>query len=378
MKKYSSGDLKRFLRIYDPDHEARALTARREFLRKFPIRSLTGMDIEDYVIGTGKPTFCALVEAKTRAWANMQGASAFKFGIYYGKTRSDSRMRYRAVEGKFPGSPDTAFQAVKAALIQLIRDGRRLRFEEIDANPLSQMFKAKILGLYFPELYINVCSRDAIRDIERALGLTPSAWVSEAQHRIAQEKAKDPIACEWTNPAYMAFLYAHFMGQPPVEAKTRVRKPKTKVHRAVDFDELALRRKEIGKKSEAFALKWERSRLIDAGLYKRGCRVEDRTDKPSYGYDFRSYSSVGEERYIEVKTVRQERGDLCGFFLSENELSTSQMKANVDRYFFYLVFRDSSGEPSHLHVIRAADLYAGAESMPTTYYIRFELEGVRD
>jgi hypothetical protein len=36
-----------------------------------------------------------MVESGTKAWANIQGPTSFKFGIYFGKTRSDPTRKYR-------------------------------------------------------------------------------------------------------------------------------------------------------------------------------------------------------------------------------------------------------------------------------------------
>ena len=90
------------------------------------------------------------MESGTRAWANIQGATSFKFGIYYGKEKRDPSLRYRFVQ-KFGDSPKEAFEGVKRALLDLVKLGAvdELDFAAIDANPLSQMFKAKILSLYF-------------------------------------------------------------------------------------------------------------------------------------------------------------------------------------------------------------------------------------
>lgn len=53
-------------------------------------------------------------------------------------------------------------------------------------------------------------------------------------------------------------------------------------------------------------------------------RIEDRRDHPSFGHDFRSFSSESEERFIEVKCVGKVE-DGHRFFLSENERETTIM-----------------------------------------------------
>lgn len=373
---YTRAELAEFSRRYDPDHEARATRARSQFIKDFPRRQLANLTLKDYAIGTGEPTFCAWVEAKTKAWANMQGATSFKFGIYYGKIRSDPVVKYRWVSKKFGKNRSQAFDSVKTALVKLINDGGKRNFKAIDENPLSQMFKAKILGLYFPDVYINVCSASAIVELANNLGVKDCRWVSEAQHLIAEYKKADPVASTWSNPRYMAFLYDKYFGSKDFSGKFCLKKPRKKIYKAVDYDELNSRRREIGKKSEAFALEWERQRIAGMGLRGKKFQIIDCTAISAYGYDFLSFSSESEERYIEVKTVRLGGHGSCSFFLSENEYQVSLSRNNVDRYFFYLVFRGADGEPSHLHIVRAGEVYRVSERLPVTYQLNFEVEGL--
>ena len=151
-----------FNEVFSTDYENLALIARGEFIKRFPLNKLSEMTLDNYVIGKGAPTFCAMVEAKTKAWANIQGATSSKFGVYYGVTKSDSEKKYRATR-KFGGNVEEAFTNVKKALIDLIDAGKVKNFRSIDENPLSQMFKAKILSLYLPcLLYTSPSPRDGL------------------------------------------------------------------------------------------------------------------------------------------------------------------------------------------------------------------------
>jgi hypothetical protein len=118
----SASLLKTFEKSYDPDREARAEQSRGEFLESFPIRRLNRLKMDDYVIGLQRPTFCDRVEVKTRPWAVIQGSTAIKFGIYFGATKSDSSKQYRFAK-KFGDDTTTAFRAVRAALVSLVRLG---------------------------------------------------------------------------------------------------------------------------------------------------------------------------------------------------------------------------------------------------------------
>lgn len=88
-------ELHTFAQNFDTAYEDKAVTTRGQFLRSYPLSQLKNITLDDYVVGKGTASFCACVEAKTKAWANIQGATAQKFGIYFGKTKSDPRMQYR-------------------------------------------------------------------------------------------------------------------------------------------------------------------------------------------------------------------------------------------------------------------------------------------
>jgi hypothetical protein len=92
----------------------------------------------------------------------------------------------------------------------LIEAGKSLRFADIDENPLSQLFKAKILSLYFPDKYLNVCSAEHIEELSEKLGLPSDTFVSEQQHQLLQAAWKTPITSNWSNPKIMTFLYNTF------------------------------------------------------------------------------------------------------------------------------------------------------------------------
>lgn len=160
--------LRTFDASYDVTREDMAFQVRGEFLQAFPKERLNRLSLDEYVIGHQKPTFCAYVEAKTRSWANIQGSTADKFGIYFGKTKSDPNKIYRFTR-KYGETKDQAFQAVKAALLDLVRLGGEqiIDFSAIDANPLSQMFKAKILSLYYPDHFLNVCRARTFGDARK-------------------------------------------------------------------------------------------------------------------------------------------------------------------------------------------------------------------
>lgn len=366
-------ELLAFEKSFDTSHEDKAVSTRGQFLRDFPLTRLKDLTLDDYVIGKGTASFCAHVEAKTRDWAVIQGSTAIKFGIYFGKTKSDPEMIYRFSK-KFGSTKHAAFQAAKDALLTLVEAGKSKKFIEIDKNPLSQLFKAKILSLYFPNSYLNVCSAEHLESMASELGISEKKFSSEYQHLLLTKKLENPITNNWSNPKYMAYLYSKFihgnLNQPVVAT---IKKPKKKARRKVNFEDIAENRGVIGKRSEKFALEWEKSRLVGLGFDDLVKKIEDRRDIPSYGYDFLSYSAPDRQRFIEVKSVGKDKKDgSFRFFLSDNEKTVSKLDDHCDDYYFYMVFYGNEGNPVDILIKTAEELYSCSELSPCAYILRFE------
>jgi hypothetical protein len=91
----TTADIETFEAHFDKSREDLAFQSRGEFLRDFPLSKLGGLTVDKYVIGSGRLTFCYYLEVRTNAWAAIKGANAFKFGIYFGRTKSDPNKIYR-------------------------------------------------------------------------------------------------------------------------------------------------------------------------------------------------------------------------------------------------------------------------------------------
>jgi Domain of unknown function (DUF3883) len=363
--------LKAFSARFDTSYEDIAAQSRGAFLRAFPLNRLKALTLDDYVMGKQTPSFCTFVEAKTKPWANILGATAIKFGIYFGKIKSDPTMKYRF--HKRYKTKDHAFAAVKQNLLDLIKAGRTSQFEVIDSIEISQTFKAKILSLYFPDLYLNVCSGPHIDELSEALGIPDNLPLSEKQHRLLQAKLDNRITQFWSNPKFMTFLYNTYL-RTPAEQKHVGRLQKVH-HRRVNIEEMLENRNRIGKLSEAFALKWEKERLHGAGHAKLVKSIKDCRDRLSCGYDFLSHSEPGKERFIEVKSVGKLRTSQgYRFYLSDTEHRASQAAHAKDNYYFYLVFYNQNGEPSELQAWTAEEVYAISDLGENGYIVSFNFD----
>ena len=364
-------DLAKFDAEYDSSHEDTALQTRGVFIRRFPLHSLDKLTLENYVVGHGQPSFCNLVESGTKTWANIQGATSFKFGIYYGKTKSDPTLKYRFTE-KFGTNEKEAYAAVKAALLDLVALGAAPDpdFKAIDDNLLSQMFKAKILSLYYPDRFLAVCSGEHLDMLGGIAGFEMNLPRSQYQSLLLKAKRDNGTARKWSAPKFMAYLFKTYV-RIERAVVSPIEKPRVKKHRRVDFEEMQRQRSEIGRIAEEFALNWEKERLAGAQLEHRIKEIQDRRNRPGYGHDFLSFSPDGGYNYIEVKSVAR-LSDGHRFFLSDNEHQTSLSKEHGDGYYFYLVYFGGDGKPVELEAVSAKQFYPKVELLPSSYEVRFD------
>jgi hypothetical protein len=96
------------------------------------------------------------------------------------------------------------------------------------------------------------------------------------------------------------------------------------------------RNRQLGLAGEKCVIESERKSLIAAGrpdLAERIVHVA-KVEGDGAGYDIKSYTSDGEEKFIEVKTTRG--GESSGFYLSAAEIRFSDEHAH--RYYLYRVF----------------------------------------
>lgn len=375
VKPFSNKSIAAFEKAFNPEFEERALTARAEFMRAFPVARLSSMRLSEYSIGRGRDTFCSWVEPRTKEWAFITGATAHKFGIYFGVEKHDQetpRYRVTAKVADSETNPSKAFRVLRRKLLKLLDDGKQLRFDAIDESDLSQMFRAKILSLYYPHLYLNVCSDDTIQLFGDELGIEDTPTYSEMQHELLRFKKNKAVTRNWSNPKFMAYLHYLFLPAkgiglfPPGERKSRE-------ERKVDWELLNARRAAIGKTSEAFALQFEEDRLVRAGLAEKVPDIEDRTDRPGYGHDFLSFSSARRRRMIEVKTATRLNGSQCCFFLSRNEEKVSRRSTTAD-YYFYIVYYDENRVPQEVVPVPAETVYEVCDQQPDGYRMIFDAD----
>ena len=367
---------------------------RLEFIKKFPINNLKDLSLDQYVIG--KPdSFCYWLEIKLASLGSIRGSSAFKFGIYLGKTKTDSHITYRFTQKFGSGinvGAEEVYETVRSAIIQLLIDGRNKDFQAIDNNLLSPMFKGKILSIYYPEIYLNVFSEDYLRRYLIRLGMPVSETSKDTfiylSQRLIAFKNTNPIMLQWSNIEYGYFLGMKYGSQEysheevfkesdnplqlPSISNINAEELKNEIvnfeedKNNKDFSEIKSDGQEthfqnrdyvkeaknntiVGNRGEEIILEEEKKVLHKAGRNDLADKVR-RVSKDSniYGYDIHSYTLNGEDKYIEVKSTRMPFSQFSKFIISANEYEKGLVLK--DKYYICWVFSTSSSNPKFLYI----------------------------
>ncbi|PVX49284.1 uncharacterized protein DUF3883 [Balneicella halophila] len=350
---------------------------RKKFVKDFSLEYLANMPIEKYVIGQGTTTFCRRLERELDGLGRILGSNAFKFGVYYGRTKEDPNIIYRNAK-KWGDSPETAYIDIKPALIKLLKDGESNNIKGIIKNKISPTFKGKILSTYYPERYLNVFSNEHLNYFLKFFDLdTPELIKSNPvikRDALLKFKNDDEVMRNWSADLFGNFLYFEYPKRPikkstqadnllkdylnpifpinPVASEVVLnilpnsiqanQKNKRTNNSKPDYEKINRVNKKLGDRGEKIVKDFEINRLNDLNrpdLAEQVDRVSLKSD--SYGYDILSYEEDNSVRYIEVKATRSKVGD-ANFYLTINELNTAKENPN---YYIYIVFDILSKNP---------------------------------
>jgi hypothetical protein len=336
---------------------------RKEFVKDYPLKSIAILKLDEYVIGKGREnrSFCYRIERELNELGSMIGANSAKFGIWYGHRGENSEEGYQFTR-KFGESKNEAFRNVKKTIADLLEAADENDYDELQNNPLSPMFKGKILFLYYPDKFLNIFSGEHLKHFIAQLNL-----ISESVNEIELQKVLLKYRKSWKelkhHPVYLfsSLLYDQF-GYPYEEKVKNICLLKEAVNGALiknglpevnnkksipgkgktDYNERDKNKRIIGARGEKIVLEKEKERLVKEGKQELVNKVEHISEKDdSAGYDILSFEIDGSERPIEVKATSQKSFD-NGFYLTDNELKKS---AEIPNYHIYFITSALSNKP---------------------------------
>jgi len=346
-----------------------------KFVNDYPIEKIISLDIDEYVTGkSDSTTFCNRIENELNKWGNIHGSTANKFGLYFGKLGEDSERKYRIGKRYFGTQNDEALRNILTSIAELIKG--KDDYSILKRNPISPMFKGKILSVYFPHEFLNIFSASNLDYFINMLSLYNKSKSELDKQKILMDfKNVDLVMKDWSIFEFSKFLYYSF-GSPNDEIKEKKLPPelkdfklkdfspiesvkyefvnldtekvilsnstKEKRSRKIDYSKQSKKYKRIGDRGEQIVLKAERNFLEKNGKPELADKV-DRISKcdDSFGCDIVSFDLDGKKKFIEVKSTLRPIG-FSNIYISSNELEVAELKEN---YYFYIVYNVGDKKP---------------------------------
>ena len=349
---------------------------RRKFVKDYPIERILNLELDEYVVGKDdKSTFCNRIENELNEWGNIHGSNAKKFGLYFGVLGDDLKRKYRIGKRKFGTEHNQALKEILKSICELIENETDTKL--IKRNPISPMFKGKVLSVYYPNKFLNIFSASHLNYFINNLALDNNSKSEiDKQALLLTYKNNDSLMKNWTVYEFSKFLYFSFGNPkdeikekdlpkelrdfklkdfPPIESlkfdfvnleteefETSKSKQSKGKNKKTDYLGRSKKFKRIGDRGEQIVLRAERQFLEKNGkfdLAKKIDHIAERDD--SAGFDILSYELDGTEKPIEVKATLRKVGR-SKIYLSANELKKSEEKEN---YHFYIIYETGSNRP---------------------------------
>jgi len=190
---------------------------RKKFTADYSINGITDLTKDQYVIGKGDSTFCNRIENDLNEWGNIHGSPAIKFGLYFGKYGEDKTRKYRIGRKEYGTDENIALKKILSAIVELLEN--KNDFEVLKKNPISPMFKGKILSVFYPNDFLNIFSAKHLNYFINILGLdNESKSELDKQALLLNFKVSDKVMEKWSVYEFSKFLYSSF-GNPNDEVK---------------------------------------------------------------------------------------------------------------------------------------------------------------
>lgn len=126
-----------------------------EFLNAWPLSRVRNMSLEEYTKTGDRNTFTYWMEARLEELGSIWGGSAFKFGIFARKDKtekkSESGLSYDDEYGwysKYGNTSQEAFETVRSLVVEVIESAQRGNLDNIDKIDLGEAYKWKIAFHY--------------------------------------------------------------------------------------------------------------------------------------------------------------------------------------------------------------------------------------
>jgi hypothetical protein len=181
--------------------------------------------------------------------------------------------------------------------------------------------------------------------------------------KAPEKDSFNPVSSTSTSPI-ITTIQSHIEPPKPLPPEHKYKKS----GRINDWDLINKSRQETGLEGEQIVVMVEKYYLNSIGRQDLADKVRNiaREDGDGFGYDVLSFFENGTQKYIEVKSTKQNIYN--PFYMSENELSF--LKQNNSDAFIYRVLVDK--ESPRLRVYSSSDIFNSHDITPSQYKVKLK------
>ena len=149
-----------------------------EFLKQYPLESLSSMKLSEYTNLERNNSFCYWVEIRLKVLGNIQGAPSYKFGIYeYNNLSRTDNEQYSyddkyAWQNRFGDTSKKAYNQINKLICEIASLAVEKNYVAIEAIDFSPMYKWKIAYLYSKQDLIPLFKKEMLEEAAKAEGMS--------------------------------------------------------------------------------------------------------------------------------------------------------------------------------------------------------------
>jgi|GEM_PF-1725878 len=369
-----------------------------EFYSTFPKENIKHLTFEQYALGlpNSKDSYSYWLEFKTRDnVGSISGGSAEKFGIYYSKKNSKPEI----VRKYNKGSVEASMNYLVSLLEDLLYYAENDHFDAIDKSTVSPNLKFKTLFMYYPMKFMPIFSEDHYDYLLKKLGLYNKSikGVAKKQRQLINYKLSIKELKDMSNYEFAHYLYYLFGVPSYIKGEIKINSPGILADKTIQDKNRSVKIRQVitsplnyknhnkrnvlkndyvketqikiktGFSGEQLVMDYEVTRLKKSG-YSTKIQHVSLTDD-SKGYDILSFEEDGSERYIEVKSTKNQTMNKGSFYISENERKCAEGK----NYWIYYV-TGVDGDCPVINLIENPFEEQRLQLTPVSYRATFEIE----
>lgn len=209
-------ELKNLIEKFDKTYESTYKTddeeLRLEFIKQFPIESLENLELERYALGKQPNNMCWWLEFHTVPLGSIKGGTSKKFKIYY--SNKDGKWIYP----NYFSNVEEAWIELRKSIFNFVNNFRIGKYELLDDNSMissMNMFKTKLLYMYFPEKLLPVYSLDHIKKLLKYFGYKDNSIrdlnIVKANMELKKIQSNIDEFKNWDGLKFMRFIYSEIV-----------------------------------------------------------------------------------------------------------------------------------------------------------------------